>query len=117
LRRSRIQHRHLYTSIEQRHITIIESPTGTGKTLSLLCASLTWLLDDKARARKGALAASTSAESSTEPTWVVAQTIERRRKLLEEADEMYEEKLRKARKKEAALRRVVAKARKRSVSD
>jgi chromosome transmission fidelity protein 1 len=82
--------------------------------LSLLCSALTWLLDDKERARKGELAA--SVDSGSEPDWVIAQTIERRRKALVEADEEYEERLRKARKKEAALRRMIAKARKRSVS-
>lgn len=47
--------RHLYAAIEQGKVTIVESPTGTGKTLSLLCASMTWLADDKNRAKKGKL--------------------------------------------------------------
>jgi chromosome transmission fidelity protein 1 len=47
--------KHLYTSIEKKHVTVIESPTGTGKTLSLLCASLTWLADNKQRSQKGML--------------------------------------------------------------
>lgn len=33
----------LYNIIENKQIGILESPTGTGKTLSLLCGSLKWL--------------------------------------------------------------------------
>ena len=36
---------HLYESLEQGKIGIFESPTGTGKSLSLACASLKWLRD------------------------------------------------------------------------
>lgn len=64
---------HLYRAIEDRSIAVVESPTGTvnclkayqnfptltislqGKTASLLSATISWLLDDNERAKKGCL--------------------------------------------------------------
>lgn len=37
--------RALYSVIENRKIGIFESPTGTGKTLTLMCSTLKWLND------------------------------------------------------------------------
>lgn len=37
--------RALYSVIENRKIGIFESPTGTGKTLTLMCSTLKWLTD------------------------------------------------------------------------
>ena len=39
----------LYRCIENGNVGIFESPTGTGKSLSLICAALTWLRDDERR--------------------------------------------------------------------
>eukprot|EP00730_Choanoeca_flexa_P017388 TRINITY_DN8368_c0_g1_i3.p1 TRINITY_DN8368_c0_g1~~TRINITY_DN8368_c0_g1_i3.p1 ORF type:complete len:858 (+),score=172.32 TRINITY_DN8368_c0_g1_i3:387-2960(+) len=39
----------LYTSIEAGGLAIFESPTGTGKSLSLLCGAMAWLRDNEAR--------------------------------------------------------------------
>lgn len=38
--------RALYSVVENRKIGIFESPTGTGKTLSLMCSALKWLSDN-----------------------------------------------------------------------
>nr|GMD33796.1 ATP-dependent DNA helicase DDX11 [Ipomoea batatas] len=37
----------LYRSLENGGIAMLESPTGTGKTLSIICSALQWLVDRK----------------------------------------------------------------------
>lgn len=92
--------RHLYDAIESKKVSIIESPTGTGKTSSLLCASLTWLHDEKNRARKGKLDNVATEDSD----WVSMQTRDRLRRELEAEESEYEQRLAEARRKEAQLK-------------
>ena len=45
--------RGLYKVLERGGIGVFESPTGTGKTLSVLCSALQWLEDHRRRLERG----------------------------------------------------------------
>ena len=76
----------LYQCIEDGRVGIFESPTGTGKSLSLICGSLTWLRDHKRRALYDA---NRCAESNGDPEWLVAaETEERSRTLVQRRHEL-----------------------------
>ncbi|BEI97150.1 hypothetical protein CcaverHIS631_0207390 [Cutaneotrichosporon cavernicola] len=82
--------RTVFSAIEDRKIAIVESPTGTGKTLTLLTATLSWLsahrrrLDEAAeadlRARfaaedpDGALSKS---RANPDPPWIIENAVKR----------------------------------------
>ncbi|KAF1937512.1 DNA repair helicase [Clathrospora elynae] len=59
----------VYSCLEDGKVGIFESPTGTGKSLSLICGSLTWLRDHKRRTFKEGFAI--DAANSGEPSWVL----------------------------------------------
>ncbi|KAF8459481.1 ATP-dependent RNA helicase chl1 [Terfezia claveryi] len=95
----------LYDAIETGSIGIFESPTGTGKSLSLLCGSLTWLKDHKAKTLD--IISPQDVERTyavcidpTEPEWVqeYAFKAKKDRLLRDRAD--LEERLKKIRKEE-----------------
>ncbi|KAH7115236.1 helicase C-terminal domain-containing protein [Dendryphion nanum] len=58
----------VYECLEQGKVGIFESPTGTGKSLSLICGSLTWLRDHKRQAFDDGFAVTT--DDSDEPAWI-----------------------------------------------
>lgn len=66
----------IHSAMEQRQIGLFESPTGTGKTLSIICSTLTWLSEHRhATERKvSAKSESTTLEENDEPDWVVAHS-------------------------------------------
>jgi chromosome transmission fidelity protein 1 len=58
----------VYDCLEDGKVGIFESPTGTGKSLSLICGSLTWLRDHKRRTFEEGFV--DYALNSEEPSWI-----------------------------------------------
>ncbi|KAN0101688.1 DNA repair helicase [Hyaloscypha variabilis] len=92
----------VYQVLEEGKIGILESPTGTGKSLSLICGALTWLRDHKAKAFEEGL--NWGQNDSNEPEWIIEQARARkRREMLRQREDM-EVRLAKIRAKEKAQR-------------
>jgi chromosome transmission fidelity protein 1 len=92
----------VYDCIENGKVGIFESPTGTGKSLSLICGSLTWLREHK---RKKFDEAMQSIEvDDDEPEWMAEHAREIKRKEILHMRAEFEERLAKVREKERKLR-------------
>ncbi|KAI9209497.1 Asp-Glu-Ala-Asp/His box polypeptide 11 [Polychytrium aggregatum] len=83
----------LYKSLRDKKVAVFESPTGTGKSLSMICGSLKWLKDYQDRSEEEQLAdllANIPADKdSTEPDWVQEHV---RKRQVDEARTMLAEK-------------------------
>ncbi|KAI8330795.1 putative ATP-dependent RNA helicase DDX11 [Choanephora cucurbitarum] len=60
----------LYDTLSEEKIGIFESPTGTGKSLSLICGSLKWLRDQDSKELEPAMPA--VKPIANQPDWVTA---------------------------------------------
>ncbi|RZF35683.1 hypothetical protein LSTR_LSTR010004 [Laodelphax striatellus] len=70
--------KNLFRSLEEGKLGIFESPTGTGKSQSLICGSLKWLLEHEERQKRllaNQIAKLTISDESTEKAsdWIKAQ--------------------------------------------
>lgn len=93
----------LYQCLDEGKVGIFESPTGTGKSLSLICASLTWLRDYKRKQFEASLTQSNG--DGEEPDWMLEhERQERRRQTIQHREDL-EKRLRKIREHEAHLKR------------
>ncbi|NWR35251.1 DDX11 helicase, partial [Tachuris rubrigastra] len=104
----------LYGALEAGRVGIFESPTGTGKSLSLICGALSWLRDseekkrqEEARLLEGLSPAEPghagSTEAAGEPDWVTAFV--QRKEERDKVDRLKEEQIRR-KKREDRLEKI-----------
>lgn len=106
----------LFDAVEHRKIGVFESPTGTGKSLSLICGVFTWWRANAERTLAGLVEGTEGdgqGDEDDEPEWVKQQSRERKLREARRGEEELRERIRAVRQKEAELRRRAAEAAKR----
>ncbi|GAA5960705.1 hypothetical protein JCM3765_007297 [Sporobolomyces pararoseus] len=92
---------HLYEALSSGRCTVIESPTGTGKSLSLISSTLTFLKDQKLQARTSLISEIRSSETfKNEPDWVIEHDIKTKLDELDRKERELEQRLAEIREKE-----------------
>ncbi|CEJ56820.1 Putative DEAD_2 protein [Penicillium brasilianum] len=92
----------LYGCLEDGKVAVFESPTGTGKSLSLICGSLTWLRDHKRKAFQETL--DQAACDNDEPDWMVEFAIKNSRRAIAEKRQEFEARLAKIKREEERVK-------------
>ncbi|OJJ61649.1 hypothetical protein ASPSYDRAFT_30129 [Aspergillus sydowii CBS 593.65] len=92
----------LYTCLEEGKVAIFESPTGTGKSLSLICGSLTWLRDHKRKSFLQTVQGVTCDDD--EPEWMVEFAKRETSRAIAEKRKEFERRLAKVRQEEEQQR-------------
>ncbi|KAL8659137.1 MAG: hypothetical protein Q9226_000601 [Calogaya cf. arnoldii] len=88
----------VYDCISEGKVGIFESPTGTGKSLSLICSTLSWLREEQ----KSTFDRQASVEeSSEEPAWILEQARKQKTETVLEQRLELETHLAKIREKES----------------
>ncbi|KAL7424206.1 ATP-dependent DNA helicase chl1 [Cryptotrichosporon argae] len=97
----------VFRAIEERKIAIVESPTGTGKSLTLLTATLTWLAAHHRRlltAVEAGIRERLLAEDPDDPPWVIEHAVRAQLADLRAAEDARRARLAKARERERRVR-------------
>ncbi|KAK4687746.1 chromosome transmission fidelity protein 1, partial [Tremellales sp. Uapishka_1] len=97
----------VFRAIEDGKIAIVESPTGTGKSLTLLTSTLTWLAAHQKRLEtmaKDELRAHLQDEDPDDPPWVVEHAYKTKMHELEAAHQARQARLAAARERDKDIR-------------